>query len=74
MLAFDPDSNFQENRVNMTRAWIGCSPARLPLPPGIRITKATRSAKATFWPWTEANLDFVEDQLPKAFIDSPATW
>ena len=66
MLAFDPDSNFQENRVNMTRALDRVQSGQITFAARDSDYEGHKIRQGDILAMDGGKLDFVEDQLPKA--------
>ena len=66
MLAFDPDSNFQENRVNMTRALDRVQSGQITFAARDSDYEGHKIRQGEILALDGGKLDFVEDQLPKA--------
>ena len=66
MLAFDPDSNFQENRVNMTRALDRVQSGQITFAARDSDYEGHKIRQGEILAMDGGKLDFVEDQLPKA--------
>ncbi len=66
MLAFDPDSNFQENRVSMTRALDRVQSGQITFAARDSDYEGHKIRQGQILAMDGGKLDFVDDQLPKA--------